>query len=333
MDKHWYDTMISRTVFLLLCTGAVTFAVAADPALMQPAVNSSISPGGWKKYASNPVLGGQLGTCFNVCVLKEAGKFRMWVSWRPKASIALVESSDGIHWSEPRIVLGPRKESGWEDDINRPIVLKRADGYHLWYTGQAKGHSWIGYATSRDGVTWKRMSTKPVLSPERRWEKVAVMCPHVVWDEHAHSFRMWYSGGEQNEPNAIGYATSPDGLTWTKRTANPIFSPDKRNDWEKDRVTACQVIRQGDWHVMLYIGFRDEATAQIGIAQPRRHYELAAASGESDRPPRNWRVGRRCLLQAVRRTRREAMAALVQRPPRRIGADRAGDARGRGFGV
>ena len=37
---------------------------------------------------------------------------------------------------------------------------------------------------------------------------------------------MWYSGGEQNEPNAIGYATSPDGLTWTKHGSNPVFVPD-----------------------------------------------------------------------------------------------------------
>ena len=45
---------------------------------------------------------------------------------------------------------------------------------------------------------------------------IAVMCPSVIWDGQARLFRMWYSGGEQNEPNAIGYATSPDGLTWKK---------------------------------------------------------------------------------------------------------------------
>ena len=171
----------------------------------------------------------------------------MWLSWRPKHSLALVESVDGIHWSEPpRIVLGPRPESGWEDEINRPIVLKRADGYHLWFTGQANGHSAIGYATSPDGVTWKRMSDKPVLSPDKPWEKVAVMCPHVLWDDAAKQFRMWYSGGEQNEPNAIGHATSPDGLTWTKHEANPVFKPDPQSAWEKHKVTACQVEKRGE---------------------------------------------------------------------------------------
>jgi predicted GH43/DUF377 family glycosyl hydrolase len=260
--------MTARILFFVMCIGVVGRA-AADPPPSRPATDSSNSPGGWKKYSGNPVLGGQYGTCFDVCVLKEGDSYRMWLSWRPKASIALVESNDGIHWTKPRIVLGPRKETGWEDDINRPIVLKRGDGYHLWYTGQAKGHSWIGYATSPDGISWKRMSDKPVLSPEKPWEKVAVMCPHVLWDEQAKNYRMWYSGGEQNEPNSIGYATSPEGLTWTKHAANPIFTPDKRNDWEKDRVTACQVIRQGDWYIMFYIGFRDEATAQIGIARSR----------------------------------------------------------------
>ncbi len=224
---------------------------------------------GWVKHAGNPVMGGKYGTCFDISVLKE-NNYRMWLSWRPKKSIALVESADGIHWSEPpRIVLGPRKETGWEDDLNRPVVLKRADGYHMWYTGQAKGRSWIGYATSPDGVAWQRRSDKPVIASEQPWEKVAVMCPHVIWDEAARQFRMWYSGGEQYEPDAIGYATSPDGLTWTKHAANPVFRPDPACAWEKHKVTACQVIKQGDWHLIFYIGFRDTDHAQIGLARSR----------------------------------------------------------------
>jgi len=247
----------------------LAFNVTAEQLPAPPGVAGAETSAGWVKSTGNPVLGGQYGTCFDISVLKEGSKYRMWVSWRPKASVALVESGDGIHWSEPQVVLGPRKETGWEDDINRPMVVKRGDGYHLWYTGQTKDHSWIGYATSLDGLVWKRMSDKPVLSPEKSWEKAAVMCPHVLWDEQAKRFRMWYSGGEQWEPNAIGHATSGDGLSWTKYEANPIFVPDPKNDWEKHKVTACQVIRQGQWHVMFYIGFRDETSAQIGIARSK----------------------------------------------------------------
>ena len=226
---------------------------------------------GWRKYDRNPVMGGKFGTCFDISVLQDGGKYRMWLSWRPRQSVALVESSDGIHWSEPpRIVLAPRPASGWEDDINRPVVLKRADGYHMWFTGQAKGeNSWIGYATSADGVQWKRMSDKPVLSFEEPWEKVAVMCPHVLWNADQKSYQMWYSGGEQTEPDAIGYATSRDGLTWTKHKSNPIFTADPATAWETQRVTGCQVEKRGDYYLMFYIGFRDIEHAQIGLARSK----------------------------------------------------------------
>ena len=67
------------------------------------------------------------------------------------------------------------------------------------------------------------------------------MCPHVIWDDEAKLFRMWYSGGEQYEPNAIGYATSPDGLTWKKYEPTRSSPPEPKNSWEKHKVTACQV--------------------------------------------------------------------------------------------
>jgi hypothetical protein len=235
-----------------------------------PPSSSTETTAGWRKYPGNPVMGGKYGTCFDVSVMREGETYRMWLSWRPKQSVALVESQDGIHWSEPpRIVLGPRPETGWEDDINRPVVIKRDNTYLMWYTGQAGGHSWIGYATSPDGLLWRRMSLKPVLSSDRPWEKVAVMCPDVIWDGQLKVFRMWYSGGEQNEPDAIGYATSPDGLVWTKDESNPVFRPDPNVSWEKFKVTGVQVLQRGDWHYMFYIGFRDEDHAQIGLARSR----------------------------------------------------------------
>jgi predicted GH43/DUF377 family glycosyl hydrolase len=225
--------------------------------------------GGWVKFAKNPVLGGPLGTCFDVSVLREGDKYRMWFSWRPKRSIALVESQDGLAWGEPSIVLGPNRASGWEEEVNRPVVIQEGGKYRMWYTGQAQGKSWIGYATSVDGKTWKRAGDKPVLSPDQPWERVAVMCPHVLYDGQQKLYRLWYSGGEQVEPNAIGYATSKDGRKWAKDQKNPVFRPEPKNAWEKERVTACQVVRQGPWYVMFYIGFRDQEHAQIGLARSK----------------------------------------------------------------
>ncbi len=263
-------------------TLSVTFLMLASVAGLAGEANQMQTAGGWSKFDANPVLGGQLGTCFDVAVLRDEGRYRLWFSWRPRHAIAMVESQDGFHWNQPpEIALAPNHTTGWEDEVNRPVVLKRRGLYHLWYTGQAKGRSWIGYALSTNGLTWSRQREKPVLSPDVPWEKAAVMCPHVLWDESGRLFRMWYSAGDQYEPDAIGYATSPDGLHWTKFTENPVFRPDPDSSWDCRKVTGAQVLKLGDWHVMFYIGFRDVDHAQIGLARSRdgvTHWERHPAN-------------------------------------------------------
>jgi len=135
---------------MLVSLGAMLLASAAVVAAA-PAGDTSA---GWVKSPHSPVLGGKLGTCFDVSVLRDGGEYRMWFSWRPRRSIALVESADGVKWGRPQIVLGPNPKTGWEQQVNRPAVVKRSDGYHMWYTGQvggSKGTSAIGHAISEDG--------------------------------------------------------------------------------------------------------------------------------------------------------------------------------------
>lgn len=230
---------------------------------------------GWKKMAENPVLGGSYGTCFDIGVIKDENRYKMYFSWRPQKSVAYVESADGIHWSEPEICIGPRPTAqGWEDDLNRPAVLKWDGIYHMWYTGQYKpgeadGSSHIFYADSRDGIHFERQGGEPVLCPDCPWEKAAVMCPDVVWDDQAKVYKMWYSGGEQYEPNAIGFATSPDGVHWQKHLGNPVFMADPSNRWEQHKAAGCHVMYVDGWYLMFYIGYHNEHYAQIGIARSR----------------------------------------------------------------
>lgn len=240
---------------------------------------------GWEKYSANPVLGGKLGTCFDISVLHHADQYLMYFSWRPRQSVAVVTSTDGFHWGDPTICLAPRKTpEGWEDELNRPAVVFHDGVYHMWYTGQFKpgeadGTSHIFYATSTDGLHFQRHSTQPVMAPAGGWEKQAIMCPDVRWDDEHHRYQMWYSGGEQYEPTAIGCATSPDGVTWTKDERNPIFAADPASAWEQHKAAACHVEKVDDWYVMFYIGYHDEDYAQIGMARSRdgiTHWERFA---------------------------------------------------------
>src|SRR5205823_6268151 len=120
-----------------------------------------------------------------------------------------------------------------------------------------------------DGLHWTRTGERPVLSPRAPSELDAVMCPHVLWDDEAGVYRMWYSAGQTFEPDAIGYATSHNGTQWRRYSMHPIFTPDPRSAWESFKVTGCQVIRDGSWHLMFYIGFCSELQAHIGLARSR----------------------------------------------------------------
>lgn len=228
--------------------------------------------GGWVKHPLNPLLGGQYGTCFDITMLRD-DRIKLYFSWRDRKCIALCESDDGVRWDEPRICIDPRDtDVGWEDDLNRPSVVRVGSIYHMWYTGQylpgrENGTSHIFHAVSEDGVRFVRTDDKPVLAPELPWEKRAVMCPSVLWEDGC--FRMWYSGGEQYEPTAIGYAESADGTHWVKSALNPIFQADPASAWERHKAAGCQVFRHDGWYWMFYIGYHNEDYAQIGMARSR----------------------------------------------------------------
>lgn len=225
--------------------------------------------GNFVKYENNPVLGSkELGTCFDVYVTRENGRYRMDFSWRYKKALAVTFSDDGINWEEPQITLQNNLESGWEDDINRNCVLKIDGKYKMWYTGQARGYSFIGYAESDDGIHFERPLKEPVLISERAWEGFSVMNPCVLYEDGL--YRMWYAAGETYEPNVLAYAESTDGINWTKSKINPIFVADKENTYEQDRVGGCQVIKTEDMgYVMFYIGYENIDKAQICIARSK----------------------------------------------------------------
>lgn len=220
----------------------------------------------FKKYENNPILGNaQLGTCFDVYVTRENGKFRMDFSWRKKDALAVCFSDNGIDWSEPVITLDADKKSGWEDMVNRNCVLKIDGKYKMWYTGQARGYSYIGYAESDDGIHFKKICDNPIMIPTNPWEKESVMNPCVIYEDGI--YKMWYAAGETYEPNALGYAESNDGIDWTKSKINPIFTADTENIYEQDRVGGCQVIKTDDMgYLMFYIGYENIDKAQICVA-------------------------------------------------------------------
>ncbi len=222
----------------------------------------------FEKYENNPVLGSkELGTCFDVYVTKENGRYRMDFSWRPEKSLAVTFSDDGVNWEKPQITLPGDENSDWEYHVNRNCVLKVGGKYKMWYTGQTSDFksSCIGYAESDDGINFKRVQKDCIIKPQYNWEKLSVMNPCVLYENG--KYRMWYAAGETYEPNVLAYAESDDGILW-KKLPNPILKADKNNVYEQDRIGGCQVIKTDDMgYVMFYIGYENIDKAQICIAR------------------------------------------------------------------
>ena len=227
--------------------------------------------GGWIKCSENPLIGPTLGPngAFDGSVLRIGDEFWIWFSWRDLKSIGFCRTKDGIHMDfYPEPVLTP-DPMGWDKDVNRIAVIREGNKFKMWYSGQDDETMRLGFAESTDGIHWTKYP-EPVLVPEGGWEKQCIMCPFVMREEvdGKSLYRMWYSAGHIFEPDAIGYATSNDGIHWQKHPANPIFSPGA--EWEKARVTACDIQKVGNDYYLFYIGFRDEFEGCcIGVAKSK----------------------------------------------------------------
>ncbi len=67
---------------------------------------------------------------------------------------------------------------------------------------------------------WQKYPDNPVLDigAPGTWDSGEVLCPSVIYD--GSEYKMWYTGSS----HAIGFATSPDGINWTKYPDNPVFT-------------------------------------------------------------------------------------------------------------
>jgi predicted GH43/DUF377 family glycosyl hydrolase len=116
----------------------------------------------------------------------------------------------------------------WNGDwLGSPTVLKDNSTYRMWYSGgnEINGES-IGYADSPDGANWFNPLSDPLLEagPSGAWDQAGVADPAVL--AMGSDFQMWYVGLDVTGMKGIGYATSPDGLTWQKHDGNPVLRSD-----------------------------------------------------------------------------------------------------------
>jgi predicted GH43/DUF377 family glycosyl hydrolase len=191
-------------------------------------------------------------------------------------TIGHATSRDGISWTiDPNNpVMTPAAEGEWNVSLFASLaVIHDGTEFQMWYGGvDEAGFCQIGLASSPDGSTWTRYAGNPVIEngPAGSIDSGLVYPGSVLL--HGGLHHMWYSAC--NEPTVsgkgwIGYATSPDGVSWT-RHSSPVLETGSRENWDRSVIYGPGVVFDGIsyhmWYTGVVIASGFWATIQIGHA-------------------------------------------------------------------
>ncbi|MCL4363703.1 site-specific integrase [Patescibacteria group bacterium] len=227
-------------------------------------------------------------------VIKDGSTYKMWYSgpdgsnWR----IYYATSTDGVTWTKydntkpansdttgtnGRIPLGATAGRGDVNGVHSPAVIKDGSTYKMWYSGMDASSVWrVYYATSPDGLTWTKYDNTipansdttgtngkiPLGATAGRGDVNNILYSSVIKD--GSTYKMWYSGGDGTY-RRVFYATSPDGLTWTKldntippasnsTTTNGRLALGTNGYGDDTHVVASAVFKDGSTYEMFYSG-------------------------------------------------------------------------------
>lgn len=241
-------------------------------------VGSAVSSNGltWEKYAGPVLLPGLQGAWDSLSVspgsvIWNGSRLMMWYRGLGPGfefgAFGLALSTDGISWTKYHgNPVFPNSLRSLQI-LDYPCVLLDRGTYKMWYTSQIvdNGLYMVFYATSDDGIRWTARPS-PVLQPEiGAWDSFGLYNPTVISD--GSSYWLWYS----THPG-IGYATSKDGISWTKSNNNPILSRGPPGSWDRYSI-GNQGVSAFDNTVLLYYSagrslVPTEAHSSIGLARP-----------------------------------------------------------------
>lgn len=140
------------------------------------------------------------------------------------------------------------------------IYDDQVNEYRMYYHGYNSSYHQVGLATSPDGLNWTKYPENPIVTvgSAGSWDRTGVRVP-MVWKEGPNDYRMIYTGSG-SAAGQIGYATSSDGINWTKYSGNPVFNDPT---WAHNQTENWGVIKVENEYLMWYSTWGNR---QSGIA-------------------------------------------------------------------
>ena len=214
-------------------------------------------------------------------------------------------STDLKTWEHKGTMLAPAAAPAWDDYTTwTGSVVQGDDGlWHLFYTGTSRAEDGlkqrVGHATSTDLHSWTRVGNGLCLDltgpnadcyeaehAKGFWHDRAMRDPWVMKDPSGPGWLMYFTARvpgvrEANDGGAVGFATSPDLMTWTLQP--PVFTG------AFGQLEVPQIFEQGGRWYCLFCTAENHFSAAQAAATPGgpvtgSHYLI----GDSPRGP--WRV-------------------------------------------
>jgi hypothetical protein len=111
---------------------------------------------------------------------------------------------------------------------------------------------------------WKRYPDNPVMTGDPgEWDENSVMPVTVLY--YNDIYHMYYIGSS-DDIEGFGYATSPDGITWSRYANNPIMVPGAQGEWDSNGTADCYVVKLDTIFHMWYTGNAGNSLYRIGHA-------------------------------------------------------------------
>jgi len=187
--------------------------------------------------------------------------FMYYVGWMPTVltpfqnHIGLAVRSRGGVWRRySRAPLLPRTDVEYLS-LGSTAVLREGPVWRMWYTcfrrwgraGEPKHKYVIKYAESSDGLNWRRPDVVCIDATSE--DEYAIGRPSVI--RHEGRYHMWYS--YRGAAYRIGYASSADGISWTRRDDRAGINV-SASGWDSESVCYSHVFQWKNRLYMLYCG-------------------------------------------------------------------------------
>jgi hypothetical protein len=162
-------------------------------------------------------------------------------------------------WAKnPTPVFTGSATDSWNINVWAPSILFNSDSlrYEMWFSTGPVGFQpfQVGFAVSQDANSWKRVGSSPVLAAvPGTWEAYV---GNVSVLREGGSYKMWYSAMHSmngSDSAYIAYATSLNGINWTRYAGNPVMRPGPAA-WEYNGIGDLSVMHTGGVYTMWYDG-------------------------------------------------------------------------------